>query len=244
LLHDDVLDGAELRRGATAAHLSFGTTETILAGDALLALANKFVTSYNNISLTSCLSETIYQTATGEILEIEKMKDTSLSEQEYLEIIIGKTGYLMQSCCQSSAILADSSAKLQEAAKSFGLNLGIAFQLIDDAMDYTKNEEMTGKPLGGDLREGKLTLPLIFFLQSLQEDEQQDVLTKIKEKRLPKKEENWIIEEIYNNRFSHKTKEEAMFYLQKASDALYFFPDNQAKEFLKEMIDFIRNRDN
>lgn len=243
LLHDDVLDGAELRRGATAAHLSFGTTETILAGDALLALANKIVTSYNSITLVSCLSETIYQTATGEILEIEKMKDTSLSEQEYLEIIIGKTGYLMQTCCQSSAILAESDSDLEEAAKTFGLNLGIAFQLIDDAMDYTKTEDLTGKPLGGDLREGKLTLPLIFFLQSLQEEEQQDVLTKIKEKRLPQEEEKWIIDQIYNRHFSQKTREEAMFYLQKASGALSLFPSNQAREFLREMIDFIRDRD-
>lgn len=243
LLHDDVLDGAELRRGIKASHLHFGTTQTILAGDALLAIANKIVTSYNNVSLISCLSETIYQTATGEILEIEKMKETSLSEQEYLEIIIGKTGYLMQTCCQSSAILADSSSELEEAAKTFGLNLGIAFQLIDDAMDYTKTEDMTGKPLGGDLREGKLTLPLIFFMQSLEEDVQVDVLTKIKDKRLPKEEENWIIQEINNKRFSHKTKQEAMYYLDKASDALSFFPTSQANELLKQLIGFIKERD-
>ena len=244
LLHDDVLDGAELRRSKTAAHLQFGTTQTILAGDALLALANKIVTSFENVSLISCLSETIYQTATGEILEIEKMKDTSLTQEEYLEIIIGKTGYLMQTCCQSSAILAASSQELEVAAQKFGLNLGIAFQLIDDAMDYTKTEDLTGKPLGGDLREGKLTLPLIFFLQSLEQDVQLEVLSKIKDKTLPQEEENWIIREINNRRFSQKTKQEAMYYLEKSSDALTFFPSYQAKELLKQLIEFIKDRDN
>lgn len=244
LLHDDVVDNAEIRRGSTAAHLQFGTTETILAGDALLSLANQIVTSYQNISLISCLSETIFQTTTGEIQEIEKMKNSSLTKQEYLEIIKGKTGYLMQTCSQSSAILAGSTPELQETARSFGFNLGIAFQLIDDAMDYTKTEKLTGKPLGGDLREGKLTLPLIYFLQSLPQDDRLNILGKIKDKTLQKKEENWIIEEISRNWFSQKTRDEAISYLEKSSETITHFPSIRAKDLLRELVEFIRERDN
>ena len=166
LLHDDILDNAAMRRGQPAAHLLFGTSATLLAGDALLAKANKVVTGYNDLSLMSCISEAIYQTATGEILEIERMKQPDLSREEYLEIIVGKTGFLLQTCCQSGAIMAGCNEKQVEAAKRFGLNMGIAFQLVDDAMDYAACPSQSGKPLGGDLREGKLTLPLIFFFES------------------------------------------------------------------------------
>ena len=134
LLHDDVLDKAEQRRGQQAAHLKYGVTETILAGDALLALANRIVTGFGNVELVACISEAIYRTATGEILEIQRMRQPNLTLDEYLEIIVGKTGYLIQTACQSGAILAGSSQQL-DAARTFGLNLGIAFQLVDDALD-------------------------------------------------------------------------------------------------------------
>ena len=242
LLHDDVLDNAERRRGRKAAHLQFGVTETILAGDALLALANKTITTYKSLQLMALVSEAIYQTATGEILEIQRMRQPELTQEQYLEIIVGKTAFLIQTCCQCGAIWSGASAKLLDQAKSFGLNLGIAFQLVDDALDYAAQESRTGKPLGGDLREGKLTLPLIFFLQGLKEQDKLAVLDKIKDRRLSPKEHQWIMSEIQSRNLAEKTRDEADSYLGRAADALSQFPETEYRDLLEQTITFIRNR--
>lgn len=242
LLHDDVLDNAERRRGRTAAHLQFGVTETILAGDALLAMANKIISTYNSVELMALVSEAIYQTATGEILEIQRMRQPVLTREQYLEIIVGKTAFLIQTCCQCGAIWSGASSELLEQARVFGLNLGIAFQLVDDALDYTAMESRTGKPLGGDLREGKLTLPLIFFLQSLEEEDKLTILDKIKDKRLSQNEHQRIMSEIQSRNLADETRSEADLFLQRAADALSRFPGNEYRDLLEQTIAFIRNR--
>jgi octaprenyl-diphosphate synthase len=242
LLHDDVLDNAERRRGRRAAHLHFGVTETILAGDALLALANSIITGYRNIELMTLVSEAIYQTATGEILEIQRMRQPVLTREQYLEIIVGKTAFLIQTCCQCGALWSGASRDLLDQARSFGLNLGIAFQLVDDALDYAAMESSTGKPLGGDLREGKLTLPLIFFLQGLDEGHKRTILEKIKDKSLSPEEHEWIMSEIQAGKLAEKTRDEADSYLHKATEALRGFPRTRHLGLLEETIAYIRDR--
>ncbi len=242
LLHDDVLDNAEYRRGQKAAHLKFGISETILAGDALLSMANKIVCDYKNISLMSNISEAIHQTATGEILEIQQMKQPNMTLQEYLDIIIGKTGYLIQTCCLSGAILAGSDQGVQEIAKTFGLNLGIAFQLVDDALDYSAGSNHTGKTLGGDLREGKLTLPLIFFLQTLKDNLAKELILKIKEKKLSTDERNWIFSQIDRLQLIQKTRNQAQEYLHGAQQAVYKFPPRKERDLLLEILSYIKHR--
>jgi len=243
LLHDDVLDKAEQRRGRTAAHLAYGVTETILAGDALLALANRIVTDYGRVELVSCVSEAIYQTATGEIMEIQRMRQPSLTLQEYLEIIVGKTGYLIQTACQSGAILAGCSPKQLEAARTFGLNLGIAFQLVDDALDYASGDNATGKPLGGDLREGKLTMPLIFFLQTLRDGRKRDLLAKIKDRQLTDDEQGWILQRIHDLELCQKTRNHAQSYLERSAAALASFPESAERDLLNQVLDYIKDRE-
>jgi octaprenyl-diphosphate synthase len=242
LLHDDILDNAVRRRGKTAAHLLFGVTETVLAGDALLALANKVVTGYGVVPLVSCISEAIHQTAAGEVLEIERMRQPNLRLEEYLEIIVGKTGTLIQTCCESGAILAGVDGEQQEAAKRFGLNLGVAFQMVDDALDYSSPEQKSGKPHGGDLREGKLTLPLIFFLQSLDPESRREYLAKVKERSLTSEEHEWIVDQIEHLRLGEKTRREARGYLDRASDALNRFPPSPEKDLLGQLLQYIQVR--
>jgi len=242
LLHDDVLDNAEMRRGKAAAHLLYGVTETILAGDALLALANQIVTAYGSVPLVSCISQAIYETASGEILEIQKMKQPNLSCEEYLEIVRGKTGCLIQTACQSGAIMGEAKDALQQAAGDFGLNLGIAFQLVDDALDYAASPSHLGKPLGGDLREGKLTLPLIYFLQELSSGQRQALLLKIKDRRLTEEERTWILEQIQERRLGHRTREVAGTYLHAARNALKALPTGEEHSLLQQMLDFIKSR--
>jgi octaprenyl-diphosphate synthase len=242
LLHDDILDNASMRRSQSAAHLVFGTSATLLAGDALLAKANKVVTEYNSLPLMACISEAIYQTATGEILEIERMKQPDLSREEYLEIIVGKTGFLLQTCCQSGAIMAGCSDAQIEAAKCFGLNMGIAFQLVDDAMDYAASPTQSGKPLGGDLREGKLTLPLIFFLNTLNQDVKARILARIKDYTLTDSEQDWILRRIQDLGLSQKAREEADTFLHTAREALSAFPSSPERDLLTQSLEFIRDR--
>ncbi len=241
LLHDDIIDNANNRRGKKAAHLVFGQTETILAGDALLALANEIITSYKNVFLVSCVSKAIYKTALGEILEIQKMKKPFISKEEYFEIIKGKTAYLIQSCCESGAIIAGCEKRFEEAAKNFGLNIGIAFQLIDDALDYNHKADL-GKPFGGDLKEGKITLPLILYLEKIEEDKRDYLLFKIKNNQLTEEEKNKIILEIQDKKIPEAVKEEAESYLRTAKAHLNIFPNSLEKELLLDVIGFIKER--
>ncbi|SMP65013.1 octaprenyl-diphosphate synthase [Desulfonatronum zhilinae] len=177
LLHDDILDASDLRRGRTTAHLVYGKTETILAGDVLLALANRLVAEYGDARLSWRVAEAIMRTASGEIQELEWIKRPTLSQEHYLEIITGKTAYLIQAACHCGALAAGGDEQAAQAALDYGINLGIAFQLTDDALDYSTTAEVAGKPVGNDLREGKLTLPLICYLETLPEAERLEILT-------------------------------------------------------------------
>ncbi len=242
LLHDDIIDNANLRRGNKAAHTIFGETKTILTGDALLALSNQIVTRYENISLLKCLSDAIYKTACGEILEIAKMEKSYISTEEYLEIITGKTAYLIQFSCESGAILAGVKGKKLQSAREFGINLGIAFQLVDDVLDYSF-EHNTGKPIGGDLREGKITLPLILYLDTLSTQEKKDLLGQIKSNRLTKEVQDQIIKDINKKGILSQAIEKSEMYLNKARDALSFFPNSLETEILEDVIFFVKKRD-
>ncbi len=243
LLHDDIIDHAEIRRGNKAAHKIFGETKTILTGDALLALSNKIVTNYNNIKLMRCLSEAIYQTCAGEILEIDKMKKSWISKDEYFQIIRGKTAYLIQFSCESGAILAEADEKDLAIVRKFGLNLGIAFQLVDDVLDYSLNQEKLGKPIGGDLREGKITLPLILYLDTFENSKKIEMLKKIKKNELKQEECLKIINDINKKGVLKKSLEACDFYVKEAKQAITQFPNSLEKEILNDVVDFVKNRE-
>ncbi|TVM32796.1 polyprenyl synthetase family protein [Oceanidesulfovibrio marinus] len=175
LLHDDILDRADLRRGRPSAHLVYGRHAAILGGDALLALGNKIVAEYGDARLTNAISEAIMATATGEIREIAQVGNMSLTNAEYLEIVTGKTAYLIEAATRCGALLAGADNAGVEQAAQFGLNLGIAFQLVDDVLDYASSEEEAGKTVAADLREGKATLPLILYLESAAPEERKEL---------------------------------------------------------------------
>lgn len=243
LLHDDILDDADLRRGKTAAHLTFGRGTTILAGDVLLALANKLVADYGKPKLTSVLSEAIMRTATGEIIEIANVRNAALTHDQYIEIITGKTAYLFQSACQAGAIVAEADAEAEQAAHDYGLNLGIAFQLVDDALDYVSPAEVTGKPSGGDLREGKITMPLIAYLESLEPAEREGVMNAFTAGTLEDAEIQHICTEVENQGLVAATLDEAERYVALARKALEAFPDGREKGIMVSVLDYVVRRD-
>ena len=243
LMHDDILDNADLRRGRPAAHIRFGVTPAILAGDVLLALANEIVARSGNPALTACIARAIMETASGEIMEIAAVRNASLTRAQYIDIITGKTAYLIQSACEFGAIAAGASERQRTAAREFGLNLGIAFQLVDDALDYTSGAETSGKPLGGDLREGKFTLPLLLYLESLAEKDRVDTVRELTEADLPAARQDRIIADIVAGGFAGRTRDEAKAYLALASRALDVLPVSLETNLLGAMIDFVLKRD-
>lgn len=242
LLHDDYLDDAELRRGREAAHLVFGRTETILAGDALLALANEMGARYGNARLSWLLAKGIMETATGEIEEIEFSRDPSLDRETYMQIIIGKTARLIECACRCGAALAGATPEQEDAAGEYGLNLGIAFQLVDDALDYASPTSETGKPEGGDLKEGKVTLPLILLMEDGDEAGSEMLLEGLKEKSLSEAQCEDVLTQVREGRYSEKTREEAVMYVEKAKACLDGFGSGEEVKVLKQAADFVLTR--
>lgn len=236
LLHDDIVDGAKLRRGRQSAHLLFGATHTILVGDALLALANRLVAEYGIPALTRHLSEALLRTATGEIQEIAHLRDTNLNIETYYEIITGKTAFLIQAACRCGAVLAGASTEQEEAAAEFGLALGIAFQLVDDALDYTSPSVVSGKPAASDLKEGKVTLPLILYLADLDFEERRRVTDDFANDRLSPEDLENLRQIIVSAGYADKTREAAASHLAKAKKALEPFPASPETGLLAQVL--------
>ncbi len=242
LIHDDILDNADLRRGRECTHLVFGIKRAVLAGDALLALANMLVAKYDIPAMNYCVAEAILKTVTGEVEEIDNLRNPFMDEAVYLEIIRGKTAFLIQAACACGAMVSGVSRDVLKRVSSFGMNLGVAFQLVDDALDYAVDAELLGKPHGNDIREGKITLPLILFLKSLSKQERQVLLEKISANSLDEKQTQDIISSIQKAGLDQKVRNEAQVYLKEAMDSLLTFPVSRERDLLEEMLEMVKTR--
>jgi octaprenyl-diphosphate synthase len=161
LLHDDVVDGSEMRRGKVAAHLIWGSAPSVLVGDFLFARAFELMVETNSVRALGILARASSVIAEGEVLQLTRAHDLRLSQETYLEIITCKTAELFAAAAEAGAVAAGAPESRTQALRSFGLNLGLAFQLVDDALDYGGQSEVLGKNAGDDFREGKATLPLL-----------------------------------------------------------------------------------
>ena len=164
LLHDDVIDAAQVRRGATTANNIWGNHAVILVGDFLLSKALSLAVTTDRLKILKVLANATTQMAEGEILQLIHAGNLKLTEAEYFEVITRKTAILMSAACQIGGILAMAPPAQEEALSQMGLNLGLTFQLVDDILDYTGDQKQLGKEVGADLREGRITLPLIHAL--------------------------------------------------------------------------------
>jgi octaprenyl-diphosphate synthase len=165
LLHDDIIDEATTRRGRRSVNSRWGNDVTVLLGDFLYTKSMSMALSQDNLRILRLLSDVTLRMIEGEILEIERDADLGMTEADHLDIIKRKTAYLFSACTRIAALLACVPQEQEEALASYGLNLGICFQMIDDLLDFTADEKILGKPVANDLREGKLTLPAIFTLR-------------------------------------------------------------------------------
>ena len=171
LLHDDVIDDSKKRRGSLSANEVWGNKTSVLVGDFLFSRAFQLMTKYGNLEILKILSDTSVVISEGEVLELINDKDLTINEDIYFKVINGKTASLFSAACQVGGISANGSLKEIEALKSFGTNFGMAFQLIDDAIDYSSSDEKLGKNIGDDFKEGKITLPIILaYLRSNDEE--------------------------------------------------------------------------
>ena len=180
LLHDDVIDGADIRRGKVPAHSVWGNQVVILVGDYLYSNALRQAVLQKSQGIMESLSEATTRMTEAEILQLLKTADPDITEEEYLNIISGKTAALISAACRIGAMLGSVSSIQEKALADFGKKTGIAFQMADDILDYTADEAELGKRLGKDLKEGKITLPLIYLLKAASKDELQEVKAIIK----------------------------------------------------------------
>lgn len=242
LIHDDILDDATLRRGRPAAHVSFGTTQSVLAGDVLLALANRLGAQYDIPRVNLLLAEGIMATAEGEILEMAGLDEPVVDRERYMRVIIGKTARLIETACRCGAAVATPDREMEDVAGAYGLNLGIAFQLVDDALDYVSPSDTMGKPEGGDLREGKVTLPLIHLFEDIGEDEAAKLLADIRNHELDEAGQQRVLDMVREGDYANRTRETAARYIDEAKAALNGLPDCLEREVLSQAADFVLSR--
>jgi octaprenyl-diphosphate synthase len=180
LLHDDVVDDSDLRRGKESANAVWGNAASVLVGDYLYSRAFEMMVRTGNMRVMEILSKTTTAIAEGEVLQLLNCNNPETTEAKYLEVIARKTAILFSTAARLSAVISSVSAETEENLASYGQHLGIAFQLIDDALDYKANQEELGKNLGDDLAEGKPTLPLIYAIQNGSQSEAETIINAIK----------------------------------------------------------------
>lgn len=238
LLHDDIVDDAEVRRGNPAAHSIWGTPGTVLVGDLLLARAVAIATAADKIEICRILTETTVDLAQGEIQQLLGRRNLDITEEQYLEVIRCKTSSLVQAACKVGGILADAPKDQVEALSAYGYNFGMAFQLIDDLLDYTAEGKVLGKTIGIDLQEGNLTMPLIHSLKQASQEEIKAVKDVIGIEDQAKSNFDNILYIIKKYEGLEYTLKQAKAYSKEAKAALSIFPPSKSKQILEDFADY------
>jgi len=241
LLHDDVVDGATTRRGRPSAHSIWGNQVVILVGDFLYSNALKVSVSFKNQQIMETLSDATTSMAEGEVLQLSKAGDPTIKEDEYMKIISSKTGKLISAACTIGGILANRAGQEIDALAEFGLKAGMAFQMVDDILDYMAEENALGKRLGKDLEEGKITLPLIYLLDSVSEDIKPEIIDIIKGNG---KGLNRVIELFKKYNALEDSMKRASLLIEEAKSALRVFGDCPEKEHMLCLADYALLRHN
>jgi octaprenyl-diphosphate synthase len=238
LLHDDIIDDAVLRRGKTVAHSVYGNAITVLVGDFLLARALAICADSGKIKVIHIISDLTENMSTGEVHQLMRKGDVSLTEDEYLEVIRRKTAILFQAACTVSAVIAEAPEEKEAALLDFGHHLGIAFQMADDLLDYTMDTGALGKEVGADLREGKLTLPVIHALKQAGSADYDQMVKIIQNEDFTVDEFKTLVGLLEKNDGIAYTKKTAAAYIDKAKNALSVFEPSKTKDTLVDIANY------
>ncbi len=244
LLHDDVVDESEMRRGKLAARMLWGNQASVLVGDFLLGQAFKMMVEVASLRALEILSSAAAVIAEGEVMQLGSAKNTATTEDDYLAVIRAKTAELFAAACEVGPALAACPRDEQSACRSFGMNLGIAFQLVDDALDYGGNAAKLGKNVGDDFREGKITLPVVLAFRRGSESERAFWRRTLEEGDASGSDVDHAINLMTRHRALEDTIQRARHYGAIATDALALFPASPMKDALEEAVEFCIRRSN
>jgi octaprenyl-diphosphate synthase len=244
LLHDDVVDESEMRRGRLAARMLWGNEASVLVGDFLLGQAFKMMVEVGSLRSLEILSSAAAIIAEGEVMQLAAAKNTATTEDEYLCVIRGKTAELFAAACEVGPALGARAKAEQSACRSFGMNLGIAFQLVDDALDYGGKAAKLGKNVGDDFREGKITLPVVLSFRRGSEAERTFWRRALEDGDASEADLEHAIGLMTKHRALEDTIHRARHYGAIAKDALALFPASPMKEALEETVEFCIARSN
>ncbi len=240
LLHDDVVDISEMRRGRLTANAKWGNAPSVLVGDFLYSRAFQMMVAIGNMDIMAILSDTTNIISEGEVQQLVNAKDPSVGEENYLEVIHKKTAALFEAACETSAVLSGASQTQREALKRYGYHVGMAFQLVDDALDYEGDAETLGKNVGDDLAEGKPTLPLIHAMKMGNPDESKLIANAIEQGGIDQLEE--IVAIVKRTGALDYTKQAAKNQVSLALQQLDSLADSEYRQAMAQLAEFATER--
>jgi geranylgeranyl pyrophosphate synthase len=240
LIHDDIVDNATTRRGSQTVNSLWGNNIAILLGDYYFAKTAGLIADINDNRVDHLFSDTVATVCEGTILEMMTARNIDLTVETYYEKISRKTACLLAACCTGGAIVSQASNEEIHSLSEYGINLGIAFQIIDDILDYTEDQSTIGKPAGNDLRQGMVTLPLIYALQDEPRNGQYARVQQLLD-GTSSNEEDFIsvIDWVTHGRGVELALADSHLYAEKARTALYTFPPSENRDVLDELLDFV-----
>jgi len=243
LVHDDVVDSAEKRRGLPSINAVWKNKVAVLMGDYLLSRGLLISVEGGDFDFLKIVTETVKRMSEGELLQISKTRKLDIDEETYFKIISDKTASLLSTCCEIGAASTSDDAEEVQAMKDFGENLGIAFQIRDDILDFVGTAGLIGKPLGGDIKEKKITLPLIHSLNIAEKSKSSKIIKLIKngDNKANVKE---VIEFVKQSKGIEYAYGVASTYSANAKKCLKIFPDSESKLALEALVDFVIDRNN
>jgi octaprenyl-diphosphate synthase len=242
LLHDDVLDNADLRRRKPSANSLWGNHAAVLEGDFLYSKSFSVAVEAGNPAFMKLITATTTRMAEGQILELIHTNNWDMDRDLYLDIIAGKTAVLISAACACGGIMAGVNHRAVQSLRKFGHRMGMAFQLVDDLLDYTASQKTLGKPVGNDIREGKITLPLIYTLGRMASQEKKRLQDLFQDHHPSVEDYAALVETVRENGVLDEILLEAREYIREAAICLDEFPDSEARRNLLELNQFIVER--
>jgi octaprenyl-diphosphate synthase len=243
LVHDDIIDDSDLRRGRLAVHSRWGSDVTVLLGDYLYIKSMALALTQDELNTIRLLCDVTLRMIEGELYQLTKTGDVAIREEEHLEIIRRKTAYLFGGCAQIGGQLGRVDRAREEALREYGFNLGVAFQIVDDLLDFTAEESALGKPIGGDLREGKVTLPVIYLLQRADRYAADLIRGVVHERAVTPERWREISQLLVEHHAIESAHSKAVEYAQKARSELAVFPATPERAALEALTDYVLSRD-
>lgn len=242
LLHDDVVDNANLRRGLASANTLWGNQASVLVGDFLYCRSFALMVADGDLNILKLLANATTVLSEGEVLQLIYTKNPTVTEEQYIDVVRCKTAILLSAACQAGAIMGGVSPEHEAALSEFGMELGIAFQMVDDSLDYSASEEQFGKSIGHDLEEGKITLPLIHALKKCTDDEKKQITDVIKKEIISKDDFKTVFDLVGKYGGLEYSLEMAKKYSDRSKQCLDIFENSPEKSALLNLADYIVTR--